>query len=223
MRYLRILYIVVVISLLSSCKPDETIDVNQDKIFTEYELFYNKVEQRTYASAKFRHKKSKGTVLKLSAASSVAFADQKLSYNPSLQQYEKTFDSLISNGEFVWIDTDGRKYKNSIELSEISLPEKQTMIQDQNNSITWQGLPLREGEYVILFLNSPEGGAQYIADKSFDTKSVDVQSRTLEKLPKGELLVRIERNSVVELNEKTGSGGTLKGKYRSSEVSVTLK
>lgn len=223
MRYLQILYIIALVSLLGSCKPDETIDVNQDKIFTEYELFYNKAEQRTYASAKFRHKKAKGTVLKLSSSSSVIFANQALSYNPSLQQYEKIFDSLLSNGEFVWTDTDGRKYKNSIELSNIDLPEGQSLIQSKNNTISWLGLPIREDEYVILFLNTSGGDTQYVINKSFGTQSIDINSEILDKLSKGNLLMRIERNSVIELNEKTSAGGTLKGKYRSSEVPASLQ
>lgn len=222
MSYFRILFIVVV-SLLSSCKPDETIDVNQDKIFTEFELFYNEVEQRTYATAKFRHKKAKGTVLKLSSSSSVTFANQELFYNAALQQYEKIFDSLLSHGEFVWLDTDGRKYTNSIELSDISLPEGQVLIPGKDNSILWSGLPIREGEYVILFLNSPGEGTQYVINKTFGSKSVEVQPRTLDKLSKGEILTRIERNSVFDLNEQTGSGGSLKAKYRSTEVSVVFE
>lgn len=223
MILLRIVYIVFLASLLGSCKPDETIDVNQDKIFTEYEFFFNHVENRTYAYARFRHKKEKGTILKLSSSSSVAFASQPLYYNASLQQYELILDGLVSSGEFVWADTDGRLYKNSIALADISLGQGNTLIQNQNNVLPWQGLPIREDENVILFLTSDGGGAQYVLNKSQGATNMVVSPVDLVKFPKGNLVASIERIATIKLKEETDAGGSMKGRYRSLEVVIPLQ
>jgi len=210
-------------TLLGSCKPDETIDVNQDKVYTEFELFYNHVENRTYANAKFRHKKAKGTILKLSSSSSVTFASQPLYYNASLQQYEVIFDSLISSGEFVWTDTEGRIFRNSISLAEINLEDELVLIQNQNNTVPWQGKSIGADEYVILFLYTSGNNAEYVINKSPGANTIIVGPDNLNRLPKGQLTASIERNSMFELTEATDAGGTMKGRYRSAEVVVNVQ
>ena len=65
--------LLVILSLLTislfSCNREESNTVEQDRIFTEYELFYNANEDKTYARATFKFSNVFGTKLELSQPS----------------------------------------------------------------------------------------------------------------------------------------------------------
>lgn len=75
--------------LAASCKRESSGDVNQKRIFTQYELFYNENEDITYARAWFRFGHETGTLLELSSPSIVTFEGDKLSFNGVLASREK--------------------------------------------------------------------------------------------------------------------------------------
>ena len=90
--------------LASGCFREPSDSVNQDKIYTDYELFYNANEDKTYARATFKFSNLTGTKLELSDPSEVTFEGDLRSFKPALAYYEKTLPGLVSSGTFEWKD-----------------------------------------------------------------------------------------------------------------------
>src|SRR5262245_21459177 len=76
---------------LSSCKKEDSDDVNQDKIYAEYELFYDKNTDKTYASAVFKFSNALGTNLQLTSPSEVKFNSDVIPWDPVFSYYRKEY------------------------------------------------------------------------------------------------------------------------------------
>lgn len=208
----------------TACKREETIDVNQDKIYTEYELFYNRSELVTYVRAKFKHKRSSGNTLKLSPPSFVSFNSRLLSFNASTQQYETIYDSLVSVGVFNWQDNDGRYFTNPISINSIKLLAPDTLDRNSDQVLVWEGEPISINESIILFIGSNlTQSYQYITYDDINSKSIILKKETLSQFPEGELLLNLQRTYTPRLMETTDAGGKIIGNYRDSEQKVYLK
>lgn len=208
----------------SACKREETIDVNQDKIYTEYELFYNKSELLTYIRAKFKHKRSSGNTLKLSPPSFVSFNSRLLSYNDATQQYETIYDSLVDEGVFKWQDNDGRFFTNNVSINSIKLLSPDTLYRNTDQVLTWEGEPISASESILLFIGSTSNQSyQYIAYDNITDNTITLKKETLLQYPEGELLLNLQRTYTPLLMESTDAGGKIIGNYRDSEQKVYLK
>lgn len=207
----------------ASCKMDETHDVNQRKIFTEYELFYNKSEDRTYAKAQFRHKKSNGNVLRLTSPSFIHFSDAPLEYNTLTQSYEKIFDGFIEKGEFLWEDLDGNRYRNFITLTPIEIKDIQELNTQLGETITWSGAPLRNNETVMLFLIPDSPGAPRYVMEETDKDHFTIPTSFSSSYSGQTARVIIQRTHSSEPGQKTEAGGKLSGRYRDEEKKILFR
>jgi len=68
--------------LMTSCAKEDSSFVNQNKVYCDYELFYNQNEDKTHAVARFRFGGATGTLLELtdSTGASVSFNGETLPY-----------------------------------------------------------------------------------------------------------------------------------------------
>ena len=67
MNKLMIMFISV--GMLVGCGSEDSADVNQNTIYTDYELFYNANDDVTHAITRFRFGGALGTILELTSAS----------------------------------------------------------------------------------------------------------------------------------------------------------
>jgi hypothetical protein len=95
--------ILLTMTFSAGCMREDSSDVNQDKIYAEYELFYNANEDITYARAVFRFSNALGIKLKLATGSEVRFNGDILTFKPALAYYEKSYAGKVMQG-----DLDGR-------------------------------------------------------------------------------------------------------------------
>lgn len=111
--------------ILQSCTKENSSDVNQDKIYAEYELAYDENLDKTYASCVFKFSNAFGTNLQLSAPSEIKFGNDVLTFDPLLSYYRKEYAGLVTSGTFTFTDTAGVSYQNTVTLpSSISNPTK---------------------------------------------------------------------------------------------------
>jgi hypothetical protein len=87
--------------------------VDQDKIWTKYELIYDKNEDETKARAEFRFGGVFGTKLELTDQAHVKFNGNIIPFNSTLAYYETTLDGLVSSGTFTYTDVEGTTYTNT--------------------------------------------------------------------------------------------------------------
>ena len=73
MKYLSKFILLIIISTtivyFSSCEKEPPSSINQDRIFTIYELYYNANADITYARATFKYGNSAGSLMQLNDGS----------------------------------------------------------------------------------------------------------------------------------------------------------
>jgi len=210
--------------LISSCAREESIDVNQDKIHTAYELFYNANEDKTYARATFKFSNALGTNLQLTSPSEVRFNGDILTFKTALAYYEKEYAGKIDSGTFKWKDTNGAEFENTITFKDINYPANlDTIARNAAYELFWVGDSLGANEKVILTVNGVlEGDAQIFTQDNVNATSIILGLNQLQILGQGQGTLWMDRLYEPTLVQKTSAGGTITGHYRPINKSVYL-
>ncbi len=200
----------------AACKRESSADVNQDRIFTQYELFYDKNEDITYARAWFRFGNETGTLLELAAPSIVSFEGAQLSFNKVLAFYEKKIPGYKSTGTFHWEDTEGKEYDNIATIHTIefgAVPD--SVARNAAFSIPWAGDPLGENEIVGTWINGEnEGDAQATITIETGAAAIIMPANQMANIGAGPGKIYIQRRFFPPLTDATGAGGSVHGVYR---------
>ena len=201
--------------LNTSCNREESVDVNQDRIYTTYELVYDANQDKTFARAIFQFSNVLGTQLQLTAPSEVRFNNDLLTFKNTLAYYEKEYAGKITTGTFKWTDTDGSVYTNSISLNSIGFPANlDTIPRDAAYELFWTGDSLSANQTVSLTVNGVlEGDAQYFSQDNINSKSIILSKNQLELLGQGQGHLWMQRQYTPVLTEKTSAGGAITAKY----------
>lgn len=225
MRYTLFILSIFALFLATSCQRESSADVNQDRIFTHYELFYNADEDITYARAWFRFGSITGTQLELSDPSEVTFEGDKLSFNKLLAFYEKKYAGLKTSGTFHWEDTEGKSFDNSVTINAIdfgAMPD--SIVRNAALTIPWTGNALGTDEAVGTWINGEnEGDAQAAITIEDGATALIVPADKMGKVGAGPGKIYLERRSSPALSEVTGAGGYGAGVYRAKAKSVIFK
>lgn len=206
---------------LTGCTEDSST-VDQDRIYTIYEVFYDTNENQTYAKATFRFGNALGTLLRLSDGADVTFNGDPLLYNPA-GFYELKLSGFVNGGTFEYTDLDGETYTNSVSgIRPIAFPASAiTLSKATNNDLVWVGDPLGpngpSNENVGLLV----GTELFLALELNATKMI-VNPTRLQRLNNGPAIAVLDRYFIRELAEKTSAGGSITGKYRAANKSVEI-
>ncbi|MBL7807609.1 MAG: hypothetical protein JNN28_07345 [Saprospiraceae bacterium] len=225
MKYTLFMLAALAVLATSSCQRESSADVNQDRIFTHYELFYNENEDITYAKAWFRFGSITGTQLELAAPSEVTFEGDKLVFNKLLAYYEKQYAGLKTSGTFHWEDTDGKAFDNTITINAIGfgvIPD--SVARNAAFTIPWTGNALGNEEAVGVWINGEnEGDAQAALTIEDGATSLIVPADKMNKVGAGPGKIYLERRSSPSLTEVTGAGGYGAGVFRAKTKDVIFK
>ncbi len=222
-----ILAFAAVTALLTSmaCNRDDSANVNQARIFTEYELFYNGNDDKTYARATFRFNNAFGTKLELSEPSNVAFNGDELTFNNLLAYYEREYAGFVTSGQFSWTDTEGNTYNNTIEVHPIDYAAGLDTIDRANSfELFFTGDPLSADEAVTVTINGEnEGDARVFTTNDLGSQSIILARDRLQEIGMGPGTIWLDRSFQPDLSEETEVGGILRGRYRPVNAEVYLK
>lgn len=218
--------------LMTSCDvdPEPSDSVDQDRIFGDYELFYNQNEDKTTAKATFRFGNGpQGTPLELVGGSQVTFNGEILTKftDPvtNTTSYTKEYAGQVPNGTFLWVDADGKQFSNSISMKTIDYPAGLVLMnQDSAYDFVWQGDPLIVDEQVWLWVNGDTlYDAQTFLQGSPGSTNIILEKRKLERLAKGPATLVMDRRYEPEVEEKTSAGGRIVGRYRPTNITVEIQ
>lgn len=211
--------------LFGSCAKENSEDVNQDKIYTAYELFYNANSDKTVAVARFRFGGATGTILELSDGANVTFNGDLMSYNPWYSGHTKEYAGMITSGSFVYTDTDGSTFTNAAMSMDTAGYENgfDTIVKSQANTFTWTGNPLAAGESIGLFVGSWTWGqdALFYQDQDAATNLI-MGVNQMANLAEGTSTVYMDRTNLSTSIDGTSEGGTIKSTYRPVNVQVVV-
>ncbi|WP_343633918.1 hypothetical protein [Fluviicola sp.] len=203
--------------LLVSCEKENSEDVNQDKIYTDYELFYNKNEDKTYVVARFKFGGPTGTNLELTSGASVTFNGDPLTYNAFYFGHYKEYAGKINSGTFIYNDTDGNQFTNTTPvLDTIAFqPGFDTIVKSQANTLTWIGSPLAANQSVGIFIGSWTWGQDALFyQNQLGASNIIMGVASLNSLALGSSTVYMDRTNETAVSQGTSEGGKIRSKYR---------
>ena len=207
---------------VTSCVSETSDNVNQDKIYTEYELFYNANEDKTYARATFRFSNALGTNLELAEGSEVRFEGDVLTFNQLFKYYEREYAGFVENGTFEWDDLDDNTFTNSININEIQYPDGIDTIGRENSfELIWDGTILGNDEIVTVTINGEnEGDAKIFVTNDVGSNSIILDLDKLEGVGEGPGKIWMDRSFSPVLLEETSASGKITGRYRPKNLDV---
>jgi hypothetical protein len=211
--------------LLTSCEVEDSSDVNQDKIYADYELFYNSNTDKTQAVARFRFGGPTGTLLELSDPASVTFDGEELPFNALFSGHVKEYSGKLEEGDFLYTNVDGETFENSVPTyNEIDFPEDMdTISKTTSYDLLWQGSSLGANEFAGVFLGSWTWGQDALAVQGTDeATSIVIGTNNMSNLATGNSTAILDRWTEVDLDEGTSEGGKIRGKFRTNNIEVII-
>lgn len=221
----KVLALIALPFLLFSCEKENSEDVNQDKIYADYELFYNKNDDKTIVIARFKFGGPTGTNLELTSGAAVTFNGDPLTYNAFYVGHYKEYAGKISSGTFVYTDVDNNQYTNATPAMDTIAfqPGFDTIVKSQANTLTWIGSPLSANQSVGVFIGSWTWGqdALYYQNQSGATNII-MGVNSLSALALGSSTVYMDRSNETNVAQGTSEGGKIRSKYRASNKVVQV-
>lgn len=207
--------------LLSSCQTEDSSAVNQTRIFTYYELFYNENTNKTLALAKFTFGNALGTTLELNAPAQVTFNGDLLLQNQISGFYEKEYNGKITQGTFVYTDLDDNVFTNTTpQMDSLQFPAQPQVIdisKAQDTYIRWVGNPVAENEVVSLTF-----ALKLFTQSTIGKDSIRVFANSIQDVNIGPHVGIMDRTKTVTPAQKPDAGGKLVIKYRPQNKSLNV-
>lgn len=121
------------------CGGEDSSVVRQDRIFTQYWLYYDANTDVTYARATFRLGHALGTVLELTDPAKVTFNEKALSFQELAGWHEVQLPGRVS-GTFVYSNVEGQRFSVPVmSLPDVGLPPALSIPAGQSYTLAWQG------------------------------------------------------------------------------------
>lgn len=217
--------VAIAFAALVGCNVEDSGDVNQDKIWTSYELFYNENDDKTVAVARFRFGSPTGTLLQLNEDASVTFNGEALDYNAWYLGHTKEMAGWVDSGTFVYSDLDQLVFTNTVmPYDSVRFPAGfDTINKTMANTLVWDGLPLAPNESVGLFVGSWAWGDDALYVQSADNATdIVMGTNQLSNVPVGPSILFMDRWTQIDAAEATSEGGIVVGKYRATNRPVQV-
>ena len=148
---------VLALALLFSCAKEQSQNVNQDSIYSIYELFYNQENDISTARATFRFGGPTGTLLQLNDPAKVTFEGDELLYKAATGVHKKEYAGFANSGTFVYKDLDSNTFTNATTiLDTIAFPMIDTISNAGAFTFTWVGNPIAANETVTLTIDGTQ-------------------------------------------------------------------
>lgn len=213
------------ITALTGCLREDSENVNQDRIWAHYELFYDGNEDITYARTTFRFGNGLGTRLQLTEPSTILFDGVQIPWRPALGYYETSLPGFVESGTFTFTDMDGNTFTNDASIRTIDHPTVvPTLTHGQSTAYGWEGEAVASGETVTLIVTGGNGGGtQTFTTLAIGATQLVLPMNQVNQLSTGTGDALIERTYAPEVQQATSAGGLIWGRYRPANVPVTIE
>jgi hypothetical protein len=203
--------------VFTSCTGESAGDVNQDRIYTEYEQFYNSNTGTTTVIARFRFGNALGTILELDSTDNVKFNGDDLPYSIFWGAHVREYVGNIAPGTFVYTNLDGNVYTNTVPAFEtIDFPSNFTQLSRSTPyDFQWTGTAIGQNQEVGVFVGSwAWGDDTWNFTSSVGATNMVFGINSLSNLPLGTSTVYLDRTTRKTNIQGTSRGGVIKGKFR---------
>lgn len=205
--------------VLVACKREDSQNIAQDRIYSDYQVVYDAGKTQTMASATFRADHSTGTKVELTYPAKIKFRDENMSWKNVAGNYQTTINGNAMNNYFTYVDLDENSFENqALDISFIDLPYGITAISKSGNFfLPWNGDIVRNGETVKVIIKSKEGGSEkHWTVSTVNSTHITLDAYTLSQLPNGNADIWIERSKSESLTMVPDAGGRITGTWKSN-------
>lgn len=223
--YKTLLFTLSFLSIItfSACDPEDSADVNQDRIYTSYELVYNSNTDITTAIARINFGGILGTPLELSDPAFVTFNDQVLSYSTLDLGHKRDFAGRIDGGTFRYTNTEGTLYENEVTaLNNLAFPSSFTQVsRSQAANLEWVGPALTSGQSITVTIES-NGISEIFTREGNGASNIVLGSGQLSNLSTGSGTASIDKFDLSSLQEGTSAGGQIIHRLIAADKQISI-
>lgn len=205
--------------VLVACKREDSQNIAQDRIYSDYQVSFDAGKNQTIASVTFRKDNSSGTKIELTYPAKVQFRDENMSWKNVSGNYQTSLNGNALSSYFTYTDLDKNNYENqALDVSFIDLPYGITSISKSGNFfLPWNGDVVRNGETVKVMIKSKDGGSEKNWTVStVNSNHITLDSYTLSQLPAGNAEIWIERIKSTGLTIVPDAGGRISSTWKSN-------
>ena len=208
-----------------SCQPEDSADVNQDRIYTHYEVFYNSNDDKTHAVARFRFGNPTGTLLELKDSAQVTFNGQVMPYSLIYSGHHLEFAGKVNGGNFVYTNNEAEVFSNTVDpYDEIAFPSGiDTIKKTEAYTLNWVGNSLVADEFVGVFIGTWQWGDDALFVQDGDGASnIVLGVNELAGAAVGQATMYMDRWTSKLAGEAPSAGGVVVGKHRAQNITVQV-
>jgi len=214
----------------SSCVSNDTANsdsVKQSEIYQSYTFTYNASDMEMSATAYFRFGGSSGTTLLLSKPSSITLDGVEMAMGKSAftgSYYELNQQTPFKGiYQFVFTDTEKKEYKNKLMIGNLAIINTDaTISRKKGMTIKFEGLPVANGEKVILTIQDVNHGTRTVSTDIEKTSTITLKPEDLKDFPLGDANIFLTREQNSKLFQATHLGGNMNASYISKKVGIKV-
>ncbi len=215
----------VSVLFFTACKKENSINIDQNRIYSNYTIEYDQHSNQTSVKATFRVDHNSGKKIELTYPSRVGFDGESMSYRKIMGQYDFKRSGNAMNRPITYYDIDGKEFSNSGQnISGIDIPIGLNGISKGGNFfLPWNGGPIALGESVIVTIS---GGSQS-GSKTFTVNSVGanyiiLDQFKLQNLVAGTATIQIKREVSNSLMQSNLAGGRITSTYKGRKITINI-
>ncbi|MFK7784970.1 MAG: hypothetical protein AB8B56_07635 [Crocinitomicaceae bacterium] len=208
-----------------SCKKEASSNIDQNRIYTDYEIVYHESANQTRAQAMFRLDNQSGKKIELTYPARVGFNDQNMAWKNVGGYYHSAYPGNGLNGSFTYFDFDENVYENTtVSIDPITLPFGFNSISTNGNFfLPWIGSSIQPGETVrVKISGGDQSGSEEFSTSIVGANYITLDQFKLNRLELGTALIEIEREYVSGIQQSTLAGGRITTRYEATRILVNI-
>ncbi len=207
----------------TACKRHDSISVDQNRIYSEYEYKYSAETNKSTASAVFRMDHSNGNKIQLSYPSLIKFSGQNMPYRSLMGSYQVEVFGTNSGGQFEYSNNEGQSFINEARiLSPVDIPFGLTTIsQNGNFFLPWTGGALEPGEMITVRISGASGSRSFSTSQVGSTHVI-LDANGLQAIGPGNATLQISRTRTEAISQATIAGGLLSSTYEGRKYNIAI-
>ena len=210
----RFLIVILLMGLISSCRKDSS-EIEQNRIYQEYDVVFNNQTGNTEVSATFREDDAFGKILRLTGGAKVYFNEQQIS---GKSNFYETYAGFVSPVKIEFVDSDGKKYTNySFGINYVDVSPLENFISGTNNYFSWGGSAVGENESVTFYARNSEGTSNDQRVSQQGASAINLISTFFDNFQNQFFTYWLKRKRISYLGDFAIVGGRFSVYYRSQD------
>lgn len=226
MKLLQSIVIILVLGTTFSCRKENSEDIDQENIWTDYRVIINHQIDKVIARATFKNASQVGENLKLGKEASVTANAIDLEWSPVYNWYEQEIPNAIQV-KYVFTDNDENTHNATLNIDttityDSNLNKNDSLVKGDLQFVPWaNATALNEGEVVNLVLVQGET-IDAVKTDSVNATGVYIPATFLNLFQLGNAEAHFEKWVPGSMTSPTSAGGLTWGHYISRKIDVKI-